>query len=714
MDKIIKNLKSNNQNDAILNIVNIFGSEIKDLKSLINYLDKQYNLVSIFLNAILNLKKECLFLTQEIDNLSSCKTETINQQKILDMLSKSDNKPKNDYVIEEESKETRYALTRNNNTIPQINKNTYIEEEIIKMDDAFEDKSHANNNNLNNLDETLSTEKSMDRTISTISTDISPDDQPHLFLIKDFFEKFGNDKEILCKPEFIIKKLSLNFSNNNYNVILLNLLALIKFFVFHSDVQLKQKHIEFLFEVLVENSIDLEELNIFYQFLADILKNQHLSRNSFFSDEILYFIFFDLILNNDLQSLPLSGFVLFKQMFFLLNTNLNVLKMRTPQIFEISDFSLLLGFESLWQIYLETKNSNIAKESLQLIVNLINSISKGDETSKSSLIYIIEKTFTSLGKYFDLLSYEGNLENVNSDQAIRLINLLFIVNSNKQKFEKIHESEIVNIKIIDNFTNDINKIQFQLPLDTPIKEVRCQVAKKFKSSNNIGSNMIIDEAMITLFYKGHILENDRQSLRDVKFENNGNIIVAKSSGGTHFTPMDIEESRLADLVSNIKIIFELIDEEIIKVALKKNNYNLDETIYYLTDENNVQSIIRELNESNTNNMASNNANTLTFDMFTVQRLELLLKFLDFNIPEISSNIWQLFSAIKFPDVIINNIIDTNLIDFTRIFDYQNINMMLLNIRILNCLIFNDKFTMNIAKLDVYYILFRKRRFLNGR
>ena len=148
--------------------------------------------------------------------------------------------------------------------------------------------------------------------------------------------------------------------------------------------------------------------------------------------------------------------------------------------------------------------------------------------------------------------------------------------------------------------------------------------------------------------------------------------------------------------------------------MKKNNYNLDETIYYLTDENNVQSIIRELNESNTNNMASNNANTLTFDMFTVQRLELLLKFLDFNIPEISSNIWQLFSAIKFPDVIINNIIDTNLIDFTRIFDYQNINMMLLNIRILNCLIFNDKFTMNIAKLDVYYILFRKRRFLNGR
>ena len=143
----------------------------------------------------------------------------------------------------------------------------------------------------------------MDRTISTISTDISPDDQPHYFLIKEFFEKYGSDKEVLGNPDCIIKKLSLNFSNNNYNSILLNLLGLIKFFVFQSDIQLKQKRIEFLFEVLVENSIDLEELNIFYQFLADILKHQHLSRNSYFSDEILYFIFFDLILNNDLQSL---------------------------------------------------------------------------------------------------------------------------------------------------------------------------------------------------------------------------------------------------------------------------------------------------------------------------------------------------------------------------------------------------------------------------
>jgi len=585
--------------DIVRNIVNIFSNEIKDVKSLVSYLDKQYNLLSIILNATLNLKKECLFITEEIQTLS-IQGDNINQQSIQEVLSKSQNRQD---FIEEESKEIRDFVSRNNNYQP---KSTLIQEEFLKNEDAIDTKSQVNNNNLN---ETLSTEKSMDRTISTISTDISPEDQPHYFLIKNFFEKYGN--------------------------------------------------------VLVENSIDLEEINIFYQFLADIIKFQNLTKHQYFNDEILYFVFFDLILKNDLVALPLSGFVLFKQMFFLLNINLNVLKMRTNQIFEISDFSLLLGFESLWQIYLVTNNPLVAKESLEMIVNLINSISKGDESSKSSFLYIFEKTFKCLGKYYDLLKNGDNV-NINIDQAIRLINLLFIVNSNKQKFEKTHESEIVTIKIINNYYQDGNKIQLSLPISSSIREVRREVAKKLTNPNAVG-NPVVDETMISLFYKGKILENERQSLRDVKFENNGNIIVSKSSGGNYYTPIEIEDSRLIEMVSSIKAIFEEIDDEIIKIALKKNNYNIDDTIVYLTDDNNVQSIARELAEQNSLNIQSNIPKSFTLDMFTTDRLKLLLDLLNLNISQISSNIWQLLSAIKYPESFINDLIDSNQQNFSNTF-----------------------------------------------
>lgn len=677
--------------DVVRNIVNIFSNEIKDVKSLISYLDKQYNLLSIILNATLNLKKECLFITEEIQTLSQ-QGESINHQNIQEILSKSENRQ--DY-IEEESKEVIDSVSRNNNYQP---KSSYIQEEFLKNEDAIDSKSQVNNNNLN---ETLSTEKSMDRTISTISTDISPEDQPHFFLIKNFFDKYGNNKEIISKSDLIIKKLSLNYSNTTYNSILLSLLGLIKFFVFNSDVQLKQKHIEFLFEVLVENSIELEEINIFYQFLADIIKYQHLTRQPYFNDEILYFIFFDLILKNDLVALPLSGFNLFRQMFFLLNINLNVLKMRTQQIFEISDFSILLGFESLWQIYLVTNNELVAKESLEMIVNLINSISKGDETSKSSFIYIFEKTFNCIGKYYDLLKNGDNVNQVNVDQTIRLINLLFIVNSNKQKFEKIHECEIVNIKIINNFYQDGSRIQLSLPINSSIREIRKEVAKRL---SNTGNNTSVDENMVSLFYKGKILENERQSLRDVKFENNGNIIVAKSSGGNYYSQIEIEEGRLVEMVGNIKIIFEEIDDEIIKIALKKNNYNIDDTIFYLTDENNVQTIARELAEQNSLNIQTNIPKSFTLDMFSTDRLKLLLDLLNLNISKISSNIWQLLSAIKYPESFINDLIDSNQQNFSNIFDNSNPNMMLLNIRLLNCLIFNDKYMVNVSKVDVFNIL----------
>ena len=158
--------------------------------------------------------------------------------------------------------------------------------------------------------------------------------------------------------------------------------------------------------------------------------------------------------------------------------------------------------------------------------------------------------------------------------SIILLNLLFIVNSTRQKIDKPKEEMLVISIHSVYFSNDTKQSKLTMSSETTIKELKREIITKILFPNN--DKPPIEESYLMLFYKGRILNNDKVNLKDIKFENNGKIIVNKSDVSMDVS--DIEESKLLELVNNIKFMFEL-DDEVIKRALKKNSYNLEDDMF---------------------------------------------------------------------------------------------------------------------------------------
>jgi ubiquitin C-terminal hydrolase len=703
LENIIKNMKAIS-GDGLQEILSAsFGHEIKDLKSFLNYLERQYCLTSTILHAVIDVKKDIMVMSTEIMNIQNNyindKAGSINdilnnyEVKHLD----SDKFFRNLQPRGEESKEN---ILESQNLMD-------IEPDYGDRGNPLIESSSENRGNIgNNLDETLSTEKSFDNSISTISTDISSLEKSRIYILRDFLESNINlNYSYQDNFDIIFKRLKLNFTNANYYKVIHNLLEFQKSVLFSSNIQITQNQIEYLFILLVENGVDEEEMNLFYFFFAEIVRYQMITKQNYISDENLNNLFFDILLRMDIYSLPISAFNLFKQFFFYTNSLHNNILIMAQKIVNLQDFSQLIGFETLWKFYLETNNAQTFNESQTLLVNLISAAAKRSD-NRESFLFIFDKIFSNLETYYKELTilHNNKLFNIDSnfnkfeEQTKRLLNLLFIVNSTKQKIDK-PKDEMVTLNLHNSFfSNEVKRTTISVSSEITIRELKTIIINKFlypNETNDPNNKPPIDESYVMLIYRGSILKNERLNLRDIRFENNGIIFVNKQDESLN--EIEIDEVRLNELVCNIKFMFEF-DDEVIKRALKKNNYNPDDTVIYLTDENNINNINREIQEENT--IPINDAqNKLNIELFNTDKINLLINLLDLDIISINKSIWQLFSAIKFPKSVVEGLIDPGLINFTYIFDFSKPNRLLLYLRLINCFIFNDKFFTNLTRLD---------------
>ena len=445
------------------------------------------------------------------------------------------------------------------------------------------------------MDETLSTEKSVEESISSYSTDISSLDKSKIFILKDFLEKnskiFSDKTSLLDNYEIIFKNLKLNFQNFNYYQIIENLLDFLKFVIFSSNIQISQQQIEYLYVLLIENSIDETEMNIFFNFFAEIFRYQQITKQNFISDENLNYLLFDILLKLDISEIPASGFNLFKQIFFYVNTIHNNIKIVSQNITDIKNFKNILAFETLWKFYIESNNPVVLNEAKKLLVNLITTITKNDENAEA-LIMIFEKVFCDLENLLECLYDHNNSlmqENLNvknfsqknEEKTIRLVKLLSTLNS-KQKLDKPKNVEIVTVILQNSYNKEMKKTPMQLPIDIKIKDLKQIIISKILSPNGENNNIMqdykqfIDESTIMMLYKGKILNNDKFSLKDYKFDNNGIINIHK--GENYSTEIEVDENTMKEYVNQVKFVFEL-DDEIIKRALKKNTFKIEALIY---------------------------------------------------------------------------------------------------------------------------------------
>ena len=558
-----------------------------------------------------------------------------------------------------------------------------IVREISKKSEVnFDIADYDNNNNINNkLDMTQSTEKSLDDIEVDDDIDISIEYDSELIknkIVNRFIEEHKDDINTVKENyEFVFRNLKLNFLHMNYFAIVNSVFAFVKNIINSSSVTLTKKQIEFLYKIFVENCVDEEEINLFFNFFSDILKWQHLTKIEYLNEKDLVYLYFDLFTKLEIKSLPFSAFDFVNNFFVLINSVHNniIINTNTGKIVAINNFSLLVGFDTIWRFYLLSANENISVMALNLLVNIITVVIE----KKENVTIVTERVFNEIS---------ASMKSNDHSLLIKLINLLNIFNAKISSSSSLRENKEISLTVKNNYySNDgPSKTIFVKLSDTVAKVKEIIISNVICQNGNFGMRQAVNTTGIILQWKGKRL-NDGCTLNDYGIEDNGNVLVFKDD--PMYREKEIDNATLNRLVVDLKNIFDY-DDEILKLALKKNNANIEEATIYLTSEEHVIALKEEINSSK-NEIAPKGS--CINDMFTEEKLNLLISLLDMNKSDINEAVWKLLSSIKIPKNIKDMIKEKK---YEMIFTEENKNKLLLYLRIINSVIFNNE---NFCEID---------------
>ena len=670
---LLRNLLELIKNYKKKEIYQAFNTDINDYNSLLKYLDNKYTLISIILFSLISIKKEILFFVSEIQKaiLNKNDMETISNE----------NEIMNDY------NEDKYNNQNNEN--------------LINHDDI----NSRNNNNLNNnqnqynnLDLTQSTEKNFEDNIDntmdidnenidmnensfySINTDIPNFEKKNKIIIQNFIDSYQKElqsKDFSLKEnyDFVFRELQINFQGQNYENFINYLLDFLKSLLYFSSLQLTKEQIEYLYIILVKERIDDFESNIFYLFFSDIIKSQILKKSSSLSEENIIYLCLNLFYKDDsLSNITPNAFFLIRNFFIYINSihnnitfdnNSNIIK-------SIHNFSCLISFKTIWKIYLLSNNIKIYELSISLLNNIFSIIS----TNKNDRQILFNEIFKEISIYNNISRKKETIDIIKN-----LINLLSILHKCKINLNCEEENDN-NISLIFDYGKEI---KLSIPKDLKIKNLKQSIIENIIDINENCLKKNISKNEIMLQYKGKVLK-DNYTIIDYNIEDNSKILVFNITTN-HNNKYEISDIIFQKNLNQLKNFFDYIDDEILIEALKKNDGNLEDTSYYLSDNYHIEIIKKEIEEKK--NQKLYNGNFKNVLNYTEEKINLLLSLLDYNDKSISNFIWKLFSELKFPYSILNIILNKN---FEEIFDEKKErNQILFILKLTNSIIFKDDF-----------------------
>ena len=191
---------------------------------------------------------------------------------------------------------------------------------------------------------------------------------------------------------------------------------------------------------------------------------------------------------------------------------------------------------------------------------------------------------------------------------------------------------------------------------------------------------------IIILHKNTVLKDDF-TVADCHLEENSKLLIYKG-GGNYEDEYIPSEEELQNGYMAIKTIFGenlYFGEDVMKAAIVKFKGNYEDAGLYLTDKTNVEIIQKEL-EDKKSKLEQKKDDIICLDE---GKINLMIEVLQVNDDhEILSQIWELFSTIKYPDNIIKIIIEENL---DNILNINDLNKLILYLEIINSLIFDGDF-----------------------
>jgi len=666
---IINEFNKNEKDENVLEIFKYIDAKVNDFKSLISFLDEKLSFFSVFLKNLYFIKKFWIFLFEEAMKIKKNFDENNNTFKSNDIL--------------------------NVDRIMKI----YLEKNINDENDKYNNNAIYENN--------INKKKK-----KKLNNDLLPKNQQDLdnyskLIIKEFIEYLKKDilkKDILISEKQMINnvftKFEFSYEKITYQKIVSKTIDTIFSFHEFGNIYMNPNLINFLYEFLVDNSLYEKEKETFFNFIKNILVYQFNNYNlNLLTEDVIDDLCLKKIPSNEIISLPYSAYEsLNLYMIYKNEKNGNISYSHEEHKFlKIKKIKILVGFKTILKFYINNDNATIAVNALETLTNIIEIVSSDMINRK----YILNELFILL---------EKNINKENATPLRRILRLISIVNRTKVTeniYDKNDPNNILTLSINNDFLNNNNQDniqEFHAFKGLTVKEFKEELIDNLlcRDSNDLYyynyynhnphsfcqslfqmKNEIIQQDLILLYYNEKKLKNEF-TLAEYGI-NTGEIILLLNRGsvGLEADNFTLTDAQLKEGLKQIKVVFnDKFTDDLIKEALNKNKGDIENTIIFLTEEKNVENLKEEL-QIKKEDEPKKKEEQFCLD---VKQFNLLLNILNEEDSQLNDSIWDLFSEIKFEDEFISNSIEN---EFGKIFEEKNMNKVILILKIINSVIFDD-------------------------
>ena len=721
---IIEEFHKNENSQEVRKIFSEINPNIFSLELLIKFLEKKGNIFSVLFTTILDNTYLIQFLLEETKNLNqlinNCDNFDSELSIKLDEMYKKFIDPENGYYY-------NYGLNghvqgQNININPirqmpnnQLDKTQSTEKSLNEGIIGDEEENDGNNQNIINNNEDI-----FNNDAGNWEFEINPEKyfknifKEYIFFIKKMSKKnnflFFSEKELI---ECVFNQFEFPFNNKNHYQNIKDLLEIIISFFVMGKIQIQIGYFKYLYDILINYSITNQEKIIYYKFLNDLLKKQSEKQNILIiSDKVLTELILDKLQKFDSSSinqLPYEAFEFFKLFIIYFNQKHGNIyySIATKKIISIEKYELLAGIHILENYYIYTKDDKIYNESLDLLTNIL-SIASEKLTNRKK---ILDKIFNFLKNNLNKIKNDNEIKT----QIIRELKLISIINSTKVKdiYDENDKENIIQINVINKLLKGNEDIEtISISKNLKIKELKNEIMNKIiLSEKNVNLyneqtrleglslsftaeeiRQELNKKGFNLIYKNQDLE-DNYTLNNYDIKNEDIIQISEVEKKVNqIFEISISEERLNEEYEKIKGIFPTLEEDVIKLSIKKNRGNTEDTIMYLTEENNINNLKKEVEENKKKEKNELKKKAKREEEYIIpleeDKINLLFEILNQEDNLINEEIWKLLGSIKYPDILINRATSEELMN---VISEPNLYKMLLNIKLVNSLVFDDKF-----------------------
>ena len=676
--EIMKEFILKEKAENTIGIFKLINENVNNFQMLVLFLNQKYSMERILMNHLFFMKKFFIFLIEQSIKIK----QLINEGNFdFDSLLKIDK-----------------LISEYKNYEDIINK----EDINNKMDIENEIKEPFNINNANNEDK----------------NDLLPKNYKNIedylkIILKDFIDYFKNklmkEKIILTKEEIannIFTDFEFSFEKNNYQKVLSKIINNISTIHHMGNIHFNRSLLDFLYQLLVENAIVEGEKEIFYNFIKNILlfQTNNFTLNLILEKDMEY-LYIDKIVSNDILTLPYSAYEAFNLYMMHINQkNGNIIYSKEDHKFvDIKSIKLFVGLKTFIIFHSISKESRLVADSLVSLSSIME-VAGNDKINRK---YLLDELFTLLEEYRKKIK-ESNNSKIEKTAIRRILRLISIINKTKVTrniFDKNNPDNTIKVFLKNNFYFSSNNqdIPFEVFKGLTIREFKNELIEKILCTrdyditifNNIKNyvhpdiltldqlkNEIRQHNLIILFSSPKILK-DNYTLAEHNIQNGDEIIILNGANTTINSDMNFSmtDDQLKEAYNQIKVVFEdKYNEEIMKEALYKNRGDIQNTILFMAEQNNITNLLEEIE----NNKKNEPKKLEEIECLEEEKFNYLFDILNEGDSYINSSIWDLLGEMKFPEEIIMNAIGAK---FDSFFEENNLNKKILILKIINSVIF---------------------------